>query len=871
MNYIRRVVVQTSSRGCLRASLVRRGGPEQPASSLVARAVRLGAASSFSTSSFSTSSTAAPVVETHVAAHSNGKSDVIRRSPKRRSSAAPTGGAAGANPLEQELLDFVRMCRDRRDVIASDIELVVQSTEALGGRVSAALFGTMCELLKWTAAGSPEETLLLERLTELLKTEGSILNVLSLKRIADIIASLGNVSPQSELVSHFVELLALRVEALPSSRPLPPRSIGFMLLGLRNMDVSLPPVQRLLRSIIPKVEECPELFDSHSIGNAMCALRLRRDAASDSGAGVELVDALASALLVKLVAVPGALSAQSLCNILYSMKSWPSDGNKVISDIILETARRVEACPDTFEARQVALSLFGLQKMRGHSQPVRQLLNALVVRVAACPGEWADIDVSCALTGLRNMSSDDAPEVAAVVGALAAQLSGSRRSPLSAATIASAFRGLVGMSSDVKEVRDMATALQYKIMMSQDKFTPFDLSSVVFGMQSMDSSHSEILDLVMVIGDKLRSCGDVFSAKELASIMYGLKRMRSDNEVICSLLHVVASKVKDCKDTFGGREIGSFLYGVQSMSSDAEEVRGLLGALTDKIRSSPAACMKPQEIGNALYGLRGMRSEFSEIRSLVSELARLVRGTSAVLGAQALSNALNGLSGMDHATSGAELVDLLSSLSDHLNGCKEDFSIKDLGGAFFGLRGLSCDNDAVRAIVSNLTARLKRCVDPVDPGSLAMAFYGLRSMSSENKEVQLLLEVLASKLANIDKSMTCRDVSAAIFGLQNMKNNSIVVENVLNGLSKHLEVCAGEDFDAQAIMTVLYGLQNMRNDSAAVRRVLAALLSKLEAYRGPALTAQEGRVAASGLRLMDANSREVRAVLEWLRRTSSTA
>jgi hypothetical protein len=726
----------------------------------------------------------------------------------------------------------------------------------------------MCELLKWLPAGSSEELRLLERLTALLRSEGSIENVLSLKRIADILASLGNIDFESDVASEFLDLLARRVEGLAAPRPLTARSVGYMLMGLRNLDVSKPSAQRLLRSIIAKIDAFQEPFDSHSIGNAMCVLRIRRDHAGNS-AETELCDSLATFLLGKLAAVQGHISPQSLCNIVYSMKTWTGQ-NKFISEIMSESARRIEDCPDTFDSRQVALSLLGLQKMRGDSVEVRRLLKALTAKLAGCTGEWADMDVVSALTGLRSMRCEDSPEVPLLTGALAAQLARARRSPLSAPTIASAFRGLLGMSSDFQEVRDLVTALQFKIMMSQDTFSPIDFSNIIFGLQSMKSDHSEVRDLLMVVGDKLRSCDGVFSAKDLASIMYGMKGMRSDNEAVRSLLEVITPKISDCSDSFGGREIGSFLYGLQSMSSDALEVRALLKAFVGKVSVSTAA-LKPQEIGNALYGLRGMRSNHVEVRLLLEQINRLARGVAMPLGAQALSNGLNGLNSMDSSTGGDQLVELLSFLGQQLADCAEDFSIKDLSGAFFGLRGVSCSDDAVRAIVSDLTARLKRCPDPLDPGSLAMIFYGIRSMSNDGSEVPLLLEVLVGKLMNVDKNLSCKDVSAAIFGLQSMKNNSIVVENVLNELCKHLESCPEADFDAQAIMTILYGLQNMNNDSAAVRRVLTALLSKLGGYRGPALSAQEARVAASGLRGMDPASREVRALLDWLRSRSSSA
>jgi len=296
----------------------------------------------------------------------------------------------------------------------------------------------------------------------------------------------------------------------------------------------------------------------------------------------------------------------------------------------------------------------------------RMLLIKLGAKVATCKSPLTGRDVGLALYGFKScLSSNDVPEIRAVLGALARRIKNDVKQPLNAKSMTQAMLGLQGMSSVQPEVRQVIDALAPLI-------GPLDTQAcgnILYSMSRMSSNEKEVRKFIAALAPRIHACRGggqdkkSFSAQELSNMLYGLMSMDSCHKEVIDLLQAVSSKIKESPQVvFTAQGIGNSLSGLQSMSfSDSPVVEEVFGLLADKVEQMEEV-MEPIDLANAVYGLQGSSAESAEVRAVLVALLPKFQQSEGIFSARDIGYCLTGMSSMPRGTY-TEVDDILAELS----------------------------------------------------------------------------------------------------------------------------------------------------------------------------------------------------------------
>jgi hypothetical protein len=519
---------------------------------------------------------------------------------------------------------------------------------------------------------------------------------------------------------------------------------------------------------------------------------------------------------------------------------------------------------DIESERDVVLAFGGLQSLNGPQEYITKSLTRLVLRAA--DRSFTGSAISQILHSLKPLSSNH-PATLALLRELLPLIKQCIEPP-SAEEVSLAVAGVQRMSHQSQEVRKLIAALVPFINSCESKFSALNVWNMLFGCRNLASEHREVRMLLAAITQQLQR-----------AIAAGGMRGAS-----------------------AGGTLASSLYGLRGMSADVVEVRALLGTMEQLIADSPEQMLTGTQLGNALYGLQKCSTSHQEVSRLVHTLAvrissptrdsllspviepigrskRKIKAKSADppsdseqrISFQHLSLALYGLKSM--STDSSALRALLDALVQRIDSSEaaEDLPVNGqmFANALYGLQGMECHITAVRRLLKHIASKGWSQSVQAGPQAIANSFFGLKNMSSHAEETRLILRIISQKTEACSEALPAHTCAMAFFGLQGMSCQVDEVKFALIALHSKLSELEHNSVAASAVTMrdagmIIHGLKGMSSSSSEVRAVLASLAALILRSQDRSFSPSDLSMCLLGLQHMSSEAREARAVLRAL-------
>ena len=500
-------------------------------------------------------------------------------------------------------------------------------------------------------------------------------------------------------IRNFVKALTCKVKSAPGRWRA--QDIGYALSGLQSFDCSSSEILSLLSEIHNKIEISEDAFSSKNICDSFLGLRRKsskslevRKLAVSLGSRIHLstgsltnadlknyfqgillfedlfVDRnhlLSSVTLKMALSTTESIDGDCLCSLLYTLKGR-SNKRPEVRNLLLAIAKRLEHSSIRLVGKEVAGTLFGMQKMDSNENSLRVLLAALVPLIVTSSNDYSARDVGMALYGLQGMDCKG-PEVRAVLSALLPKIQSAKF--LDRQAIGNAMYGLQKMTADYPEVAAVVSALAKGMSASQQCLSSQNLGNALYGLKSMSSDRIEVREIVAALVSKVESCQGELAPQELGNSLYGLLEMSSDHVEVRNLLLSLVPKIQGSRG-LKGREVSNALYGLRGMSSDHAEVRLVLDALVMRIKECDDDFTE-QDLCSALYGLQRMTGDSPEVRRVLSALLVKIESGVKKLGGRGIGSILFGLRGCKETPEAQVILDEVFQRAMALGSSTDEF------------------------------------------------------------------------------------------------------------------------------------------------------------------------------------------------------
>ena len=242
-------------------------------------------------------------------------------------------------------------------------------------------------------------------------------------------------------------------------------------------------------------------------------------------------------------------------------------------------------------SKHVGIAMYGLKTLSIHHNitEIPKLISALATNIAAHPRDPLSAQsLGMVMLGLSGCSSDRT-DVCALLQAVIPRVS--ELDPQSCSNVLSS---MYNMRSDQKEVR----LFLREISRHMDRFTtplsPSELSAAYYGLQGMSANHREVIDILSALNKKLvtTAAANLFTSQDIGNMLLGLQSMST-------------SAVATTRSTKSDSSSGSGKKGLSNSASSLEPslstILTTLGNAADLIDRC-SGIMKPRDIASALYG-----------------------------------------------------------------------------------------------------------------------------------------------------------------------------------------------------------------------------------------------------------------------------
>jgi hypothetical protein len=367
------------------------------------------------------------------------------------------------------------------------------------------------------------------------------------------------------------------------------------------------------------------------------------------------------------------------------------------------------------------------------------------------------------------------------------------------ASVATAFKGMLGLSNKLREVRYLQSFLgaSLKHMPSRESMNTHSFTSIINGLKSSTDQAPECRAILVILSRLLQEDPCILSdmsVKQLSKSLWGMQGLSSNTpevalflRVFCDAIeHASALNTRDAVDhlpysssidetivcaepqeglglKFGlGGEIGPALGGLRRMSSKHFEVRRLLRILNRAMRKAqrrvdhdtgaesvvnePIIWVNVNEghIGNMLYGMQGMSTEHSEVLAVLECVQANIQQIPFTLKGKTMANVLYGLQGMTLHSATAQR--LLGSIHRKMDLRSSDYTGSHIAMMCYGLQSIGkrvIDSGARYDIVGN--------------GGM---------WDTPNGVADALIADIAMCVSRSEHRMSAQNIGMAMFGLQ---------------------------------------------------------------------------------------------------------
>jgi hypothetical protein len=566
---------------------------------------------------------------------------------------------------------------------------------------------------------------------------------LSLSQLCECISGLKHFTSDRREVKLSLETMAKSLSASSADRRVSGQSFANMLHGLRYMKDDAPEVNALVHEINKRADDFDPITDSRDVSIALLGLR---NFDADHLDAAALRQRIVSSAISRDGSIGPSTNECSAADIIQQITSWNllrSSGSGFDESAFL--GRIVDSLSKTttiFTSRQISECLRALSKMSSDSSHTRSLAHALGCQLERMVEPMSVRDIAVAVFGLQKMSNQS-KEVRLVLNRLAAHMSiCGEEDVLDGMDAANVMLGVQRMTSNTREVLKLLSTVSDKL--SSDRSPTFrsrDLAHILFGMQSMNCDSREVRRLVSIIASKVRNCADAFSAHDIGISIYGIRWMNSGNVEVSELITALTPKIRACNDAFSTLDVVNCLYGLQSMEDRHVGVRDLVGMLSSKFANLTIGPTDMRVVSNAFLGLRGMSSQdCPEVLGLLEVLQRLLACSTGQVKPRDLADALNGLQNM---SSEVPIVrEILTLMTPKLRQCSAPLEARDVVRCMYALKSKYAQHHEVLEFVSELTTLISRTKPCLDSMAISKVRNSIKHLSTFDKTVQSLHSVI---------------------------------------------------------------------------------------------------------------------------------
>jgi hypothetical protein len=666
--------------------------------------------------------------------------------------------------------------------------------------------------------------------------------------------------------------------------------LGLALAGMRRMSSEHKEVRELLGAITASFKYAANgsvvpFKNEQNIANCLYGMqRMNPDSSEIKG--------FLNLLQKSINAYEGHLGGRAIASAIFGMQCMSYETDEVRS-LLRAITRSINKSGEDYTGQHIAMLCYGLQNMSSCCKEVDVLLRTIIPRIeassSATVNSFSTAYLASSLYGLQCMGADS-PTVRRLLRQLTKQAllfvptetKAGRIPVLSGQEMAMALHGLRNMGSEWVEIQELLRALALLLPPSQeDAMTKgCEFATAIAGLQRMGggrplpkpaavrsvkypntdaSKSSDIIELSLLMSKN----GDGSNAS---------RRRFKAPDALLDFIDALARRMESRSERLSPQDVAAALHGLQGMPAEYVGIRRILGILGEDLwasipppSSQPAqtfAMRKPLAVVDSATN-RNITAALS-LSELDTSMPKLSADRTP-LDSRGIGSALFGFQNMTLGRVGGQQMRLcLSALADHIEASNLSINAQALGNSFYGLQGMSSDNEVVQRILCALTNKVDKMPSLQEGGleyelsgqNIGNALWGFRNMSAESVEVRAALRSIARKIKISTAKMNGQNIGNALYSLHAMDPRHQEVRDVLSAIAIKLmntqHVLSGLD-----IGMALYGLRNMDSTVAEVRVILGLLVYRIRATPSSELALQHGDLALAVVGLLGTN--------EWIR------
>ncbi len=302
---------------------------------------------------------------------------------------------------------------------------------------------------------------------------------------------------------------------------LSPQNMYDIMFGLQGMDSEHEEVQQLLEALLVRLKESKETYAAAEMGILIFGMQGLRSEQ-------EVVLRLVKFFEEKMKYSTGSPHAEAVVDVLYGLQNLSTD-EPTVREFLAVVADFVAKCEDEFSADDIGYFLCGMQRMSSDVESVRRLLKRITQEIRRCDDPFDEDAVLHSMQCLREMNTDH-DEVVALLSLLGKKLQ--ECGEIKIRDVTNILSCLKKLKTDRPEVRAIVSNLVGRLNSpSAGEFSAEMVFECLEGIISMSTQHQEVKDLLITLQEKISVCSEQLDAEELSYFINGPLSAFAENNV----------------------------------------------------------------------------------------------------------------------------------------------------------------------------------------------------------------------------------------------------------------------------------------------------------------------------------------------------
>ena len=357
--------------------------------------------------------------------------------------------------------------------------------------------------------------------------------------VAMHINGLADSSSEHDVVRNYLPEITEKIKSFQGV--LSPQNMYDIMFGLQGMDSEHEEVQQLLEALLSRLKDSKETYSAAEMGILMFGMQGLRSEQ-------EVVLRLMKFFEEKMKSSVGSPHAEAVVDVLYGMQNLSTDVSAV-REFLAVVADFVDKCEDEFSADDIGFFLCGMQRMNSEVESVRRLLKRIILEIGRCDDQFEDDAILHSMQCFREMNSDQ-EEVIELLGLLGKKLQ--ECGEIKTRDVTNILSCLKKLKTDRLEVRTIVSNITERLNSpTSSEFSAEMIYECLEGIISMSTQHQEVKDLVNTLQEKIAACTEQLDPEELSYFisgpLSGFAENNPDAGPFMSFLHYTVHQASNVK------------------------------------------------------------------------------------------------------------------------------------------------------------------------------------------------------------------------------------------------------------------------------------------------------------------------------------